>query len=776
VTAVFTLADPMLFRPLPYPEPDRIHRASVRGEGTFGGFATYEDYFRAKTATSFASVGDFDGPLSGRVTDDPSARSMMGYAVADGYLDVLGARPARGRLFTREEYDGAPDRLSRNEIYTGVRPALITTGMWRSVFGGREDVLGQVVSLKWVGLSQPLQVVGVLGPDFVFPDLLNAAPDFLVPGRIDRSQAANPRAVAGMLVRLRPGVDAAAAEAELRAILAAVERDHAKVPQGRTVRLLPVRDTLFSRVRTPMTLLLVITLSVFVLAAGNLAHLSFARAAERAREVAVRRALGATSLQIVRLLLAESLILGAVGAAAALAVGQTLFALVTSVLPRFGHVYRLMPARLDGRVVAAGLVITALALVVAGLLPALAAARQEINRPLQEATPRAQRGRRWSDRALVGLQAALAVSILATATLLIGSFVRLLNTVQGIDMDGLTSVGVELPVDYFRPINRTHEFSRDFVSRVTTATGQSLAVSRGLPGVTLPGAVRRSGDDPASKVTVVAYPADRMFLDAVRLQPMRGRLFSQEEATSDAPVAVIDERAVAFFWPGEDGLGKVVIDFQGPVPRDRVVIGIVRAVNLSFRGEEGTGRAFVPLDPLGRSTDGYYWRGEVTPRMAAAVREAAIALEPRALVGLAPLQPFERSLGEPRLLARLLGTLALLALVVTVAGIYAVVSHTVARRTGEIGVRVALGATGRDIGRLIVGESVRPALAGAVLGLVACAWWLGSLRALLFGFEPADPRVLAFAALVVVLTAVLASAIPARRASRVDPAATLRGA
>ena len=633
VTAVFTLADPMIFRPLPYPDADRIQRVVVRGEGTFGGFGSYFDYDQVKNATTVESVGGSGGLIVGGVGDPDDNTTIIGYTIYEGYLSVLGVGPAFGRTFSAQEYAQAPDRTVTGPAVQ--RPALLTDAAGRRFFGSAAAAMGKSIVLRSNGQEQRLDVVGVLGRDFVYPDWVNEAPAFFVPSRLDLSKADNPRTVADIMVRLRPGVSIERATAEMSAIVTAVERDHPTVPKGRTVALMNLRTQLFSRVRTPLLMLLWATACVLALAAGNLAHLSLARSQDRAREIGVRRALGAGRWRIARLLVTESLLLASIGAAGALAFGQVLFGVVMAVVPRFGHVYRLMPASLNGRVVALGLAVTIVSAAAFGVLPALMAARRD--GLVAKHSTRVRRSRRLGDEILATLQAALAVAILVTATLIVGSFVKLVNSIQGIDLEGLTSIGVALPSDAYRAPEARHQFAQSFVAGVEAATGQRIAVARGLPGVTLPSPALRGGDISTSKDDVIAYPADRTFIDDMRLELVRGRLFTLEESNHNAPVAVLDERAARFFWPEGDALGRTIDDYQtasrsanGSIEQtavSRQVVGIVRSVDVNFSNDPGHGLAFVPIDPAGRSSDGFLWRGILTEPFKRALKAAAASVE-----------------------------------------------------------------------------------------------------------------------------------------------------
>jgi predicted permease len=778
VTAVFMLADPMLFRPLPYADPDRILIASVRGPRTFGGYSLFADYFQAQQARSFAAVGAFYGPVVGRIESAPDDDSnVLGYAVTGGFFDVFGVTPAIGRLFTQDDYAAAS--TTHGGMQSG-QPAVITDGLWQRAFGRRADILGQSLRLTVRGRLTSRPIIGVLRPDFRFPDATNEAPQFLLAGRLDAAQPAGPGSNTDVMVRLAPGATRDQATAEFQQILVTTARQFPKVSPERKVRFLGVRDALFTSVRTPLLMLLAVTGGILLLASANLAHLSLARTSDRARELAVRRALGASGWRIFRLLFTEALVLALCGGIGALGVGRGLLAAVMAVMPRFARVYRLMPAVLDSRTVLAATALTLGTLLAFGIAPAVQAVRPRIVGALQGTSIRTRRGRRLQDNVLMALQAGLAVSVLVVSTLIVVSFVKLGNTVQGIDLGGLTSLGVELPTEYFTTPARGGAFYRDFSAQFAATTGVRLGMSSGTPGVTLPGGLWRAADEPGANAPaqVIAYPADRAYIDTIRLQLVRGRLYDDREALGNAPVAVVDERAAASLWPGQDPLGQLVRDRQSPTGPTRAVVGVVRTIDLDFGAKPdapgGGGTAFVPFDPAGRTNYGFVWRGTVTPAFKDAARQLASRLDPRSVVSTSPLEPFERSLGEPRLMARLLGVLGLLALILTVAGVYSVVSHTIAGRTAEIGVRMALGATTAGVRRMIVREAVIPAAAGIGLGVVFSLWWTETIRKLLFALTPRDPWMFALATVLILGVVVIASVIPARRASRVDPIVALR--
>jgi predicted permease len=776
IAAVLTLADPMLFRPLPYSDGDRVVRIIVSNGRPGAGAATAADYVGAMRASTLASVGTFDGPVITRLPGAPVAdKSFIGYNVTDGFFDMLGTRPMLGRLFEPDEYARAVS-LAEPAPHAPIQPILITDDLWLRAFGGAPDIVGRVVPVEVFDFTTTsVRVVGVLPHDFVLPDLLNERPLFLAPSR-GIAAASNPNARAILFARVRHDTSLDAAQAEMQAIVAANDRASAS-GTSRTVTLRPIRDVLFHAVRPKILLLLGTCVCVLVLAIANLVHLSLARATDRARELSVRRAIGAGRLAIARLLLTESFLLAALGACASLGAGKILFSIAMAVAPRLGqlgHVYRLMPASLDGRIVAATIGVTALAFVIFGVAPAWLSARRDDHRTIAGAGTRVRRGWTSADRLLTSIQAGVAVSVLVTAVLLASSFVKLQASTRGVDYSGVHYARVTLPREYFSPegVPRAYALSRDVLRRVEQQTGVRLGMTSDLPGVTLPFALRRAEDASDSKTQAFAYPATRTFLDTVRVQLVQGRLYSDEEAFADAPVAVIDERAAATLWPDGRVLGRPVVTLQGATPHPRTVVGVVRTI--AFANQDSDGTAFVPFEVSGRLDAIFVWRG-VPPDVPLAVRAATTAIEPRARVEVGDVsESFEWTMGEPRFLSRVLVTLAAVALALTMAGIFATVSHRVSGRTAEIGVRLALGATRPGVVRLIVREALLPTVIGAIIGAVACLAWTRTLRGVLFEIAPTDPRALLLAIVLVLLVSTLASLVPGRRASRVDPAVALR--
>jgi predicted permease len=779
VTAVFTLADPMLFRPLPYPDAEQLFELRIAGTGDFAR-GSHADLRAFRTASAIRAAGVFDDAPPARLAEVPALGVLRGYSVDEGYLTALGIRPAAGRLFTADEYAAAPsDVVPVLTEGDGLPPpVLVTDQVARALFAEPDVAAGRLMALRRHGVTVPHRIVGVLQSDFVFPNLGSSAPDYLAPLSQEQTGLGHPRGGTTLMVRLAPDASPDAARAEFQALVAQVEREYPEMAEGRVVSLTSIRDVLFARVRPAVWLLLGTVVAVFVLAVSNLAHLSLARGAQRYRELAMRQAIGASRWQLARLLLTETLVVATLGAVGAIALGEALYRSVMAFVPEFGHVYRLMPSGLDLRVAATGVLATAGAVVVMGLLPAATTVRAPSLVSALRDGRGSPRGRRAADRALSAVQTASAMAILVITILLVGSFERLAGTVKGLDLNGLETVSIELPRNPLlrTPLDRRRhwEFASEFRRRAQVELGVTLGLAQGVPGISLPVSTRRAEDAPDSENFVIGFPSDATFMQAIRLELVRGRLFTDEEAHGNARVAVLDERAARFFWPGADPIGQFLADFQAEPPVTRRVVGIVETIDTDFGGDPRTGRAFLPFDPEGFGPRYYVLRGELTPADRDGLARIAGELMPGAIIDTNELRAFERRLGEPKLLARLMLALALLAILLTMAGIYATVSHAVSGRMTEIGVRVALGAAPSTVRRTVLGEAMLPVAVGVMSGTLLALWSSSLFESLLFGLEATSAGVLASAASLVLAIALGASLLPALRAGRVDPAGVLR--
>lgn len=762
-TAVFTLADRMLFRPLPFPESERLIRLRQQLEGRQA-LLRVGDYLRLeRDHEALESLTQFELATAGRI-EGLGDETILVDGVSEGFFAVFGFQPVRGRTFTAEEYG---TRTALPDV------AMITYGLWQSAFAGRDDVIGQTLRVEGPR-PQSFSIVGVLPPAFMTPSTVNQQAQIILPMSVDPAQAADPRFGADPVIRLRPGVSLEAAAAEAQAIVIAVERDFPQFDQGRRVVVIPLQESLFGPVRTPLLMLLGVTLCALLLACANLAQLFLARLHARRREIGVRLAIGAGPWRLVRQFVTEAGVLAVLGGMAALLFARATVAFIMARTPDFSHVYRLLPAEIDLRVAAFAALLVAVALTIYGVLPALLASRPDVRSALQTGgTSTPAWGRR--DAGLIFLQSALALALLVTGTLIVRSYVGLSTQEIGFEPDGVQSIVLELPTAPGTSREATARVRRDVYEHLRERLPAPVALTGGIPGVHLVVRADRPDypTDDRRPGRLMVFPASASFFDVFRLRLTRGRLFTEEEAFVNPPVVVIDERAAASLWPGEDPIGKSLLEWRG----DRVlrtVIGVVATVRTRLVDDDATGTGYQPFSPSTMGSSSLVMRAGSRGVSLDTIRSAVHEIAPGVRVTVSPVRPFERALGQPRFLATLLGSLVIVAMLLTVIGVFGVVNHEVVRRTREVGIRMALGASGARIRRFMLSRAIVPAAAGVAAGIIASLWWTPALQALLFGLESHDPASFALAAGLVLLTVATASFVPAWRASRVDPIDALR--
>jgi predicted permease len=771
--AIFSLADPMFFRTLPYPDADRLVTAEVTGPEVFGRTANVADFLRLEAEGQTVDlVSTHDAGPRGYVGD--SSDRIAGRRVSPNFLALFGVRPAAGRVFARDEY--GRDARSRPRV------TMISWRLWHSAFGGRDDAIGArlVLSENFVraggvaataGVERvDLEVVGVLPRTFVFPDATAAPPAFLVPADVDPSWAGVPTRGVAIFARLRPGAEPASAALELTQICERSEAAYPMIPKVRIVRVTALQHQLFEDLRRPILLLLAAAVTVLLLTYVNLSHLVMASLRTRAHEMAVRRALGAGTPRLIGLVVAEVGWLCLSAAVAGVAAGQGLLSWAMTKTPEFGHVYRLMPAGIDLRVGLFAATLAGAALVVVALWPAWRLART--GGGAIGANVATHLGGRAGDAAwLIGLQAAFTVAILAAGALTVKSFAMLVLQPRGFDPGELRSLPVRLPPTVVSDASQTLLIHRQIVEALASVPGVSaVAMSASVPGLLTSGSVvDESTGKPIEDVWV--HRIGGGFAQAAGLHLAAGRFFSDEEAYGGADVAIVDRRTADRLWPGEDPLGQTLRERIGRTSR---VVGVVGTVSQIFRTEvPQPGLVLTPLTTNEHSlTISVRFSGR--PPMAD-IRDVVRRIDDRLVIG-APVThaTYERYVGQPRFLATAVGGLAVLAGLLVACGVFAVASHAVLRRRRELAVRMAVGATRAGVQAMMVRHAIVPAVLGVAVGIVGAFWWAKALDGVLVGVDASDWLSYAAAAALSLLAIMSGVVWPAVRASRIDPALALR--
>jgi len=764
-TTVFTLVSALLLRPLPYDGADRIvlvteaKKESAQSSGSTS-YVAYDDWRRAaRSFEALAVVDDWAPALTG--AGEPER--LKGALVTAGVFDVFRVTPHIGRRITPADNVEGSERI-----------ALISHALWRRRFGADPAVLGRTLTLN----GFPRTVVGVLPPDFRGPAELDA--EIWGNEYRDTSDARDSRYLR-VFGRLRPAVPLAGARAEMRAIAARDEAADPRANAGYTVVVTPLREELVGSARTPLLLLLGAAGLVLLIACANLSALFLARAVARAREMALRAALGAGRGRLFRQLLTESFVLAACGAAAGLALAAGATRLLVAAGP---PVLRAAPVPVDSRVLAFTALLTALTALLVGIAPALRASRPDLVGAFKDggrggsASGAAGRAR----RTLVVTQLALALTLLAGAGLLLKSLARLHQVDPGIEPAGLLTAAVVLPSARYSD-DRLTPFYERLLERARAIPGVAgVAASSIVPfgtnfdriGVEVEGRPSASSDDLAEGDRYIVTPD---FFAVMGVPLRRGRLPTARDRYDAPLVAVVDEQFARRVFPGEDAVGKRML-LPG---RDSLatIVGVVGHVKHYGLDATSPGQVYMPAAQ-------YPWRWMVL------VVRAAGARSPSALV--TPLRDVVRSLDAALLLddvatmeqlmadrtavrrfvMALLAGFAGVAALMAAVGLYGVMAYAVTARRAEIGIRLALGAEPRRVLRMVVGQGLSLAAAGVALGLLAAAASMRLLRGFLFGVSATDPAVYALVAICLVLVAVAASWIPARRAARIDPLESLR--
>jgi putative ABC transport system permease protein len=771
-TAIFSLLDAALLRPLPYRDPERLvmvwernyRRDQQRNVVNPGNYLRWREHNRV-----FESMTGFiTWPLN--VVAGRSAERLPIGLVSTGFFEVLGVAAARGRALQPQDYAPGSEPL-----------AVLSDGYWRRRFGADPRVLGS--SLKISG--EPATIVGVMPPEFAMPaaDLAGGrTAELWTQLPLTEEHRESTGRWMSVAARIQPGVPLARAIAEMEALGRRLEHGRGDHNVGWGIQVIPLRDDLVGAQRPALLVLFGAVGFVLLIACANIANLMLARAAGRERELAVRRALGAGRGRLIVQLATESLLLAISGAA----VGLLLALWGIEALFQFAPVDLPLPVPIgfSGKLLGVALGLALLSALLFGLAPAWLSARAETAVALQEGAHRSSgpRRRRRLNGALVMAEIALALVLLTGAGLLLRSFVRQLEIDPGFDGTGVLSFQLNLPGSVYQdPARQVALFERacERIGRipgVSSAGAISWLPLAGLGSATsfepLDRPRPRAGDQPVADVRVVTTD----YFRTLRIPLIRGRLFDHRDR-ADAPKAVLIDQALARrFWPNADPVGKrIAMDWGERMIAE--VVGVVGDVRLTSLTSAPRSTLYWALPQLPNSFMSLMVRSTVEPGgIVPAIRARLAELDPE--LPLAEIQTMDQvvsdSVRQPRLLAVLVGAFAGVALVLAALGVYAVMAYTVARRTHEIGIRMAIGARHGDIVRLVLGRTAILALVGVGLGLAGAASLTGALESLLYEVSPTDPTTLVVVTVVLALVAVVASLLPALRASRVDPLIALR--
>lgn len=769
-SAIFSVIDRVILRPLPFPNPQelisvwsRVQGESDRETGSFPDYADIRDQAQA-------IKGLFSYTLAGTILGSGSeARELRGVAVTSDMFSVLGVPPLLGRPFNRDE-----------EVKDS-RVLVLTYEAWQRYWAGDRNIIGReiVCSLK------PYTVVGVMPPGYGYP--VGSECDYFMP-----LQALVPTEVTNrgshflrLVGRLQPGARIHRAGAQVRTIAAGLEKQYPDTNTGRSYFVIPLHDDLVGDVRSALFTLVAAVFFVLIIACANVANLLLARATGRRREIAIRTALGASRIRIVRQMLAEGFLIALIGAGFGLLLAWWGIDLVRIFGPR--DVPRLDQIRIDGAVVLFSLAAAVFSTLLFAMAPALQATRANVNSALQEGGRSAigPESHRLRSILVVG-QVALSMLLLAGAALLIKSFGNLRATDPGFDASHVNVLDLSLPrLTYSDPVKQ-QAFFKEFDGRL-----------RALPGIESVGGAMPlpfTGNDRASSFWIAGRPDPGLgnhpnashlviigdYFRAMHIRLLAGRLLGASDTKEAKPTIMVNEAFVKKFFDGRNAIGEHILIDRAAAEKSQPleIVGVVASSRHESLAIDPIPEFYVPFgqEPDRRMNLVLRTSSEMLAGLQSAVARTAHEIDRDVYVPeLKPLvKMISGTLAQPRFNMILLGVFAGVAMMLAAIGIYGVIAYSVAQRTREIGIRMALGAQKRDMLRLILGQGVAIIALGLAIGLVGSFGVTRLMASLLYGIGATDLSVYAAVALLLAAAALLASYLPARRAMAVDPMVALR--
>ena len=774
-TAIFSVIDAVLLKPLPFRDPERVVRVTNIRDGNRM-VSSVPDFLDIRTQSkSYSSVAPIDPQAAMNLTGGSEPERVQAARVGATFWSLLGVTPALGRGF-------APNEDSQS----AGRTVVLSDGLWNRRFGADRRVVGKTIALD----GNTYTVIGVAPPQFSFPD----RPDVWIPlvfGKDDLNPEGRGAHWMGIIGRLAPNVTVAQATSELVTITRRLEQQYPESNTNMTGAVIPMQEYMVGDVRPALYVMLGAVAFVLLIACANVANLLLVRAASRESEMAVRTALGAGSWRIVRQLVIESVLLavvgGVLGTLLALWGVDLLLAMAPQGLPRINEV------TVNASVLLFTAGVTALTGVVFGLFPALHAARANVSGMLKDGM-RGSSGGVASRRArnmLVMTEMALAVVLLVGAGLLIRSFGKLLAVDPGFRAERVVTFAIAAPATKYGQYAERRVLASNLMERMKRVPGvQGAAIVTGMP---LSNIMMRTTAHIVG--TPAERPAERKATDVAMVTPgyfstmgislVSGRDFTDRDGSGAPVVAIVNHEFVKRYFPNENPIGKHIelgweqdtASTGGNMTLGGEIVGVVGDVKRRGLSQEVFPETYASFMQPTFSSFSVVVRSTADPSTVM----AAIRAQVRELDRDLPLSELRQvkelvaaSVSRPRFYTTILGVFASIALILAAVGIYGVISYAVSLRTRELGIRIALGASGRQVSGLVLQQGVGLAIAGVLIGGAGAYWLTRLLSKLLFRVSATDP--LTFLGVAVLLTAIaaVASFVPARRAARVDPLLAMR--
>jgi putative ABC transport system permease protein len=765
--AIFSVANAVLLRPLPYSEPGRLTliladnpEIGVEGAGlALGDFLDLRRQSRTLQGLAVYTSRSFD------LTGGKSPEVIRGMQASPGFFSVLGVGPAVGRAFRAEEEDAARGKV-----------AILSDGFWRRRFGASPSALGQSLELD----GERYEIVGVMPAGF---RVGKSDTEVWVPLTLPTQGADRMSHYLSVVGRLARGATVAEADAELRSLTAGLAEEHPDTNKGWRARPVRLSEFLTGSVRPALLVLSGAVGLLLLIACANVANLLLARGAARQKETAIRAALGAPRPRLVRLFLVESTLLALVGAGLGLLLTrwglQVLIAIGPADFPRLAEI------GVDRTVLLFALVLALICGLAFGAFPALQLSRLDLNGLTKEGHGTGGRGSSRLRSALVVCEVALALVLLVGATLMLQGFVRLGRVVPGFDAGNTLVAQISLSPARYTAVAPQVQFFERLLDEARALPGVvSAAAASAAPLVPqgqnlLPFQPEESEHAKAAEGTFAVFTSvTPAWFQTLRIPLLQGRDFTLQDDVNAPPVLIVDEVLARRFWPGENAVGKRIrATISGTQPISYEVVGVVGAVRARDLAQDPEPAIYAPYRQVPPRGLAVVLRTRRDPLdLAGPLQDRVLALDPdQPILKSTTLERIVADAGaRARFYTALLGLFAFVGLTLTVVGIYGVIAYSVSQRTQEMAVRVALGARSKHIFSLIIGGGLRLALVGVILGVGGALALTRLLASLLFGIRADDPLTFVLVPVLLLLVAILASYLPARRAVQVDPILPLR--
>ena len=779
-TTIFSVVNAILMRPLPYEDPDRLVMIweTNHTQGLPRSIVSPANFLDWKKQNqSFEDLSAFRFWYY-TVTGAGDPERYQGARVSANFFPLLRVKPELGRNFGPDEEQVGKDRV-----------VILTHALWQRRFGGNPNVIGQPLTID----GEAFTIIGVLPESFRFIRVLNAELELWMPISFAPEQLTREDHSIIVYGRLKQGVPLSQAQAEMDGITRRLAEDYPATNSGWGAQVNNLREQAIKPIRPTLLILMTVVAFVLLIACANVANLLLTRATARQKDIAIRLALGASRFRLMRQLLVESLSLALLGGVAGLLLANWGIEVLNAVIPQ-NRAPRLDKFSLDLPVLGFTLLVSILAGVIVGLIPGLRAARFNLSETLKESgrvLSEAPSGRRLRNLFVV-LEITLAVPLLISAGLMLRSSLLLQNIDRGMNLQNVLTMQVSLPKAKYSTAQQTANFYHQTLQRIQSEPGvESATAVNALPltnmqdatAITIEGV---APPPPGQEITVAYRVIDQNYFRTMSIPLLAGRYFTERDDDESHGVVMINKTMAHRYWPNEDAVGKRM---KPQFPAARVpwrpessntwleIVGVVGDVKEEALTDQTEPEMYVPYLQNPSSLMNLLVRSTSDPlRLAAGLRNQVLAVDrDQPVYNINTMENvFSQSLAEPKTIASLLATFAALALILATLGVYSVISYSVAQRTHEIGIRMAIGAQHQHVVRMIVAEGLKLVLMGVAIGVATAFGVTRVLSNLLFGVTATDPPIFVVVPLMLVAVAILASYFPARRALRVDPTIALR--